>query len=108
MAFYARTILVTGPRDEVDPAAEAHRDHLRDLRARGKLLIAGEFANGDGFLEILDVVDLTRPRPSPGSPLSSSWASGAGCFASGKNSKRCKKHKLARVCPLGRRRYLPP
>ena len=69
MPYYARTILVTGPRDEVEAAARSHRDQLRDLRAQGKLRIAGEFANGDGFLEILDVVDLheaeTIARESP-------------------------------------------
>jgi uncharacterized protein YciI len=58
MAYYARTILVTGPRDEVEPAAAAHREHLGELERLGKLHIAGEFANGDGFLDIIEVADL--------------------------------------------------
>jgi len=58
MPYYARTILVTGPPDEVEAASAAHREHLRALQAAGKLRVAGEFKNGDGFLEVLDVVDL--------------------------------------------------
>ncbi len=58
MPLYVRTLLVTGPRDEVEEAAVKHRGHLRELRRRGKLRLAGEFEGGQGFLEILDVVDL--------------------------------------------------
>jgi uncharacterized protein YciI len=57
MAHYVRTLLVTGPPDEVAPAAEKHRAHLRQLKEAGKLRLAGEFANGEGFLEIFDVAD---------------------------------------------------
>ena len=57
MPLYVRTLLVTGPLDDVAPAAEKHRAHLRALKDAGKVRLAGEFANGDGFLEIFDVVD---------------------------------------------------
>jgi len=69
MPYFARTILVTGPEDEVVPARAEHLAHLRDLAAAGKLRAAGEFARGDGFLEILDAKDLyeaeTLARMSP-------------------------------------------
>ena len=69
MPLYARTLLATGPPDEVEAVTERHREYLRELRKQGKLRIAGEFKNGDGFLEVLDVVDLheaeTLARESP-------------------------------------------
>ena len=43
MPLYVRTLLFTGPADEVEAASGKHRDHLRDLKARGKLRAAGEF-----------------------------------------------------------------
>ena len=58
MALYVRMLLATGPPQEVEQAAVRHREHLRELHARGKLRAAGEFANGDGFLEILNTDDL--------------------------------------------------
>jgi uncharacterized protein YciI len=58
MPLYARTLLITGPLDEVAAAAERHRAHLRDLQEAGKLRAAGEFKNGDGFLEIFEAADL--------------------------------------------------
>lgn len=58
MPLYVRMLLVTGPPTEVEEAAVRHREHLRELKASGKLRAAGEFANGDGFLEILDTEDL--------------------------------------------------
>jgi uncharacterized protein YciI len=57
MPLYVMTLLVTGPPDEVEPVAETHREHLRALKTQGKLRTAGEFAHGEGFLEILDVAD---------------------------------------------------
>ena len=57
MPLYARTLLVTGPPEEVEAAAERHREHLRALRAEGHLRVAGEFANGDGFLEVFEAAD---------------------------------------------------
>jgi uncharacterized protein YciI len=58
MALFARTILITVPADQAEEAARRHREQLLDLRAQGKLRLAGEFKNGEGFLEILDVADL--------------------------------------------------
>lgn len=62
MPLYVRTLLVTGPPDEVAVAARDHREHLRDLRARGKLRVAGEFKNGEGFLEIFEAGDLLEAQ----------------------------------------------
>jgi uncharacterized protein YciI len=62
MPLYVRTLLVTGPPDEVEVASRGHREHLRDLRARGKLRAAGEFENGDGFLEIFEATDLLEAQ----------------------------------------------
>ncbi len=58
MPYYVRTLLVTGRPDEAEPAAREHREQLRELKARGKLRLAGELSRGDGFLEILETVDL--------------------------------------------------
>lgn len=58
MPFYVRTLLVTGPLDEVEAAIEGHRAHLRDLRDRGKLRAAGAFKRGEGFLDIFQASDL--------------------------------------------------
>ncbi|HEX4824392.1 MAG TPA: YciI family protein [Candidatus Polarisedimenticolaceae bacterium] len=58
MPYFVRTILVTGPEDEVAPARREHLEHLRSLADAGKLRAAGAFARGDGFLEILDANDL--------------------------------------------------
>ncbi len=58
MPLYVRTLLVTGPPDEVAAAAEQHTAHLRALKDAGKLRAAGEFKNGDGFLEIFEAADL--------------------------------------------------
>ncbi len=70
MPLYVRTLLVTGPADEVQAASEKHREHLRDLHARGKLRAAGEFKNGEGFLEIFDARDLMDAQSIAGaSPL---------------------------------------
>jgi uncharacterized protein YciI len=70
MPFYVRMLLVTGPPDEVEPAAAKHREHLRELRAAGKLHLAGELGDGDGFLEILRAEDrLEAEALSRSSPL---------------------------------------
>ena len=58
MPLYVRTILVTGPEDEVAPARRDHLAHLAELRRAGKVRAAGAFARGDGFLEILEANDL--------------------------------------------------
>ena len=57
MPHYVRTVLVTGPVDEVREAAAGHIEHLRDLRDRGMLRAAGRLGNDDGFLEIFEAKD---------------------------------------------------
>ena len=70
MPLYVRTILFTGPADEVAAASEKHREHLRQLHAGGKLRAAGEFKSGEGFLEIFDARDLMEAQSIAGaSPL---------------------------------------
>jgi uncharacterized protein YciI len=57
MPLYSRLLLITGPLDEVHDAAARHVEHLRDLRAAGRLRAAGEYAHGDGFLDIFEAAD---------------------------------------------------
>lgn len=69
MPLYVRTILVTGPEDEAEPARRAHLEHVRSLKGRGKLRASGRFTKGDGYLEIFQADDLyeaeTIARSSP-------------------------------------------
>jgi uncharacterized protein YciI len=58
MPFYVRTISLTGPADEVDAVLPRHREHLRELKARGRLRVAGILRRGDGLLEIFEATDL--------------------------------------------------
>ncbi len=58
MPLYVRMLLATASPEEVEAAAEGHREHLRDLQSHGRLRAAGEFRNGDGFLEIFEASDL--------------------------------------------------
>jgi len=67
MPLYVRTLLVTGPADEVAAAAERHRAHLRDLHGRGTLRAAGELGEGEGFLEIFEAEDLLAAQRIAGS-----------------------------------------
>jgi uncharacterized protein YciI len=70
MPFYVRTLLITGPVDEVEPARRGHEEHLRELRALGRLRAAGEFPDGDGYLEIFEAADrLEAERIAAASPL---------------------------------------
>lgn len=70
MPFYVRMLLVTGPDEDTRAASAAHAEHLRDLTRRGKLHLAGEFDDGDGYLEIFDVDDLHEAeRINAESPL---------------------------------------
>jgi uncharacterized protein YciI len=57
MPLWVRTMLVTGVPEEVDPVALGHREHLRELHDTGRLRAAGEFKDGDGFLEIFEAAD---------------------------------------------------
>ena len=58
MPLWVRTLLVTAIPDDVEAAAEGHREHLRRLHEEGKLRAAGEFRRGDGFLDIFEAKDL--------------------------------------------------
>ena len=70
MPLWVRTLLITGPEEEAVPARRAHVEHLRALAARGKLKAAGEFAKGEGFLEIFEADDLHEAELiARGSPL---------------------------------------
>ena len=70
MPLYARTLLVTGPQDEVRAATGRHREQLEELHAQGKIRAAGEFADGSGFLEIFEAADrLEAERVARNSPL---------------------------------------
>ena len=62
MSLFVRTLLVTGPPDEVEPAARRHAEHLRELKRKGKLHTAARFKNGDGFLEIFEAADLREAQ----------------------------------------------
>jgi uncharacterized protein YciI len=57
MALWVRTLWVTATPEELERAREAHRRHLRELRDRGKLRLAGELGRGDGFLEVFEAED---------------------------------------------------
>lgn len=69
MPLFLRLLLVCGPPDQVEAAAKGHAEQLDLLRDAGELRLAGEFVNGDGYCEILDVDDrleaerLTRESP---------------------------------------------
>jgi len=58
MPLYVRTMLATASREEVETASVGHREHLRELHSQGRLRSAGEFRNGEGFLEIFEAQDL--------------------------------------------------
>ena len=55
--LWLRTLLVTTTPEELEPAAERHREHLVRLRESGKLRLAGELEHGDGFVEIFEAAD---------------------------------------------------
>jgi len=69
MSLWVRTILLSGLADGRGEAVEGHERQLAELRRQGKLRLAGRFAAGDGYLEILEVADrleaeaITRTSP---------------------------------------------
>lgn len=70
MTLWVRTILVTVPSAEVEAARARHLEHLRSLREQGRLRIAGELPEGEGFLEIVEARDLLEAeRIARESPL---------------------------------------
>ncbi len=58
MPLYARILWITVPPEEAAVAVKKHREHLRELRERGKLRHAGAFSHDEGFLEIFEAEDL--------------------------------------------------
>lgn len=58
MALFVRTVLVTGPEDEVERARGEHEAQVARLRAAGRVRAAGRFRRGDGYLEIYEAKDL--------------------------------------------------
>ena len=58
MPLFVRTILITGPEDEVAAATPGHLSQLRRLGSEGRLRAAGAFKRGDGYLEIFEARDL--------------------------------------------------
>jgi uncharacterized protein YciI len=58
MAYFVRTILITGPEDDAGPARRDHLAHVAGLAAAGKIRAAGAFPRGDGYLEIFEAKDL--------------------------------------------------
>jgi uncharacterized protein YciI len=58
MPLYVRTLLVTAAPEEVDAAWAGHRRHLAELRARGQLRVAGEFASREGCFDLFVAEDL--------------------------------------------------
>ena len=57
MPLYVRTLLVTGPPDEVQGQQDGHLRHLRLLKQEGRLRAAGALERGDGYLEIFEAAD---------------------------------------------------
>ena len=52
MATWARTLVITALPADVDPWTEAHLQQLRGLKGEGRLVAAGAFPRGDGYLEL--------------------------------------------------------
>jgi len=70
MPLWARTLLVTGPVEDVEAAAARHEEHLRHLRDRGLLRAAGRLGKGEGYLEIFEAGDrLEAEEIARSSPL---------------------------------------
>ncbi len=70
MALWVRTILTTGPRDELTEAVAGHRAHIEELRAGGQLRFAGELAGDEGYVDVFEAADRHQAEAiSNGSPL---------------------------------------
>ncbi len=69
MGLWVRTLLVTVPAGELEPARAGHLQHLRRLQAEGRLRVAGMLGD-DGFLEIFEAKDrLEAEEIAHSSPL---------------------------------------
>jgi uncharacterized protein YciI len=67
---WVRTLVPTGPPDQVREASEAHVAHLRDLAAHGRLRFAGRFVPEHGFLDVFEARDLLEAEATAqASPL---------------------------------------
>ena len=66
MPPYLRTVLLTGPREDLDAAMPDYLDYLAAMRERGELRLAGAFARDDGFFELLELKDRRAADASSG------------------------------------------
>jgi len=70
MATWARTLVITAVPADADPWTEAHLQQLRELKDEGRLVAAGAFSRGDGYLELFQAEDLLEAeRITRASPL---------------------------------------
>ena len=70
MPLWARQTLITASPLDAEAGIEGHRAHLRELEARGILVLTAEYRHGDGFLEIYEAADLHEAeRIARSSPL---------------------------------------
>ena len=70
MGTWARTLLITAVPADVDRWTEAHLQQVRELKGEGRLVAAGAFSRGDGYLELFQAADLLEAeRITRASPL---------------------------------------
>lgn len=70
MPLFVRILLVTAPPEEVAAALPGHLDQLAELARGGGLRVAGQFREGDGFLEVFEAEDrLAAEAIARSSPL---------------------------------------
>ncbi len=70
MALWVRTLLVTASPADLEAARAGHVEQLRGLHAEGRLRLAGELGEGDGFLDVFEAEDrLEAERIARSSPL---------------------------------------
>ncbi len=70
MALWVRTLLVTASPADLEGARAGHLEHLRRLHAEGRLRVAGELGDREGFLEVFEAADrLEAERIARSSPL---------------------------------------
>jgi uncharacterized protein YciI len=70
MALWLRIVLATAAPDEIAEAARLHREQVAELRRAGRLRIAGEIGDEDGFVEVFEAADrLAAEQIAEASPL---------------------------------------
>ena len=63
-------MLATAAPDEIAEAARLHRGQVAELRRAGRLRIAGEIGDEDGFVEVFEAADrLAAEQIAESSPL---------------------------------------